>query len=584
MRDSVLGRLLKSTRPYLKFLLLALLCAVASVSLTLYAPILIGRAVDLIVGPGAVDFGAIVPILLTLVATMLSSALFQWLMSLCTNHITYSTVKDLRTQLFSKLEAVPLKYLDRNAHGDLISRMVNDVDQVSDGLIQGFSQLFMGIITILGTLGFMVSIHLPIALVVVCLTPVSLFVASFIARHTASAFRKQSAVRGELGGYIEELIGGMRVAKAFGYEARAQAEFDEINGRLYDAGVKAQFNSSTTNPSTRFINNLVYAAVGLTGALSVLSGQMSIGQLSSFLSYANQYAKPFNEISGVATELQTAIASARRVFALLDEPDEVPDAPGAAVLAGCTGDVALHNVSFSYSSDRPLIEGLSLRAAPGQRIAIVGPTGCGKTTLINLLMRFYDVRGGSITVDGTETRSATRSSLRRLYGMVLQDTWLFSGTVRENIAYGKPDATQTEVETAARAAHAHAFIIRLPQGYDTPVGAGGGGISQGQRQLLCIARAMLTRPPMLILDEATSSIDTRTELLVQRAFDAMMEGRTSFVVAHRLSTIKEADCILVMREGKIVEQGTHEALLTQGGFYADLYNSQFVPSENTSAE
>lgn len=579
MSHSVLGRLLRLVRGQILFLILAFFCAVVSVALTLYAPVLIGSAVDLIVGPDAVDFGGIFSILILLALVVLCSALFQWLMSLCTNRITYSAVKDLRTKVFAKLEAVPLKYVDQNAHGDLISRMVNDIDQVSDGLIQGFSQLFTGIITILGTLGFMVSINLPIALVVVCLTPVSLLVAAYIARRCASSFRQQSAIRGELGGYIEELIGGMKVAKAFCYEERAQEEFDEINGRLYDAGFAAQFASSITNPGTRFVNNMVYAAVGLAGALAVIGGHMSIGQLSSFLSYANQYTRPFNEIFGVATELQSAIASARRVFAVLDEPDETPDAPDAVTLAHCRGEVTLENVAFSYSDRRPLIEGLDLRAAPGQRIAIVGPTGCGKTTLINLLMRFYDVKSGSITVDGTETKAATRSSLRALYGMVLQDTWLFSGTVRENLAYGKPNATMDEIVQAAKAAHAHGFISRLPQGYDTAVGSSGGNLSQGQRQLLCIARVMLTRPPMLILDEATSSIDTRTEIKVQQAFDAMMEGRTSFVVAHRLSTIKEADCILVMQDGKIIEQGCHDQLLKQDGFYANLYNSQFVPTE-----
>ncbi len=576
MNHSVLGRLLQFLRPYLKFLLLALLCAVTSVSLSLYAPILIGRAVDLIVGPGQVDMAGIVAIVSQLGGVVLSSALFQWLMSLCTNHITYSAVKDLRSSVFAKLETVPLQYIDRSAHGDLISRMVADIDLISDGLIQGFTQLFTGVITILGTLGFMLSINLPIALIVVCLTPISLVVTAIITRHTASSFRRQAQLRGELGGYIEEMIGGMKVAKAFAYEDRAQEEFDGINSRLYDAGFAAQFSSSAINPSTRFINNMVYAAVGLAGALTVLSGRMGIGQLSSFLSYANQYTKPFNEISGVAAELQTAMASARRVFAVLDEVSEPPDSPAAQVLSRCEGEVMLHDVAFSYSPDRPLIQGLSLQAAPGQRIAIVGPTGCGKTTLINLLMRFYDVDAGRITVDGADIRSVTRSSLRGLYGMVLQDTWLFSGSVKENIAYGKPDATADEIVEAAKAAHAHAFICRLPQGYDTPIE--GGGLSQGQRQLLCIARVMLTRPPMLILDEATSSIDTRTELKVQQAFDAMMEGRTSFVVAHRLSTIREADRILVMRDGKIIEQGRHEELLSLGGFYASLYHSQFVPT------
>ncbi|MBC8546933.1 ABC transporter ATP-binding protein [Clostridiaceae bacterium NSJ-31] len=578
-QQSVFRRLMRFTRPYRGYLAAALACALASVSLSLYAPVLIGDAIDFIVGPGAVDFRAILRILALLGGVVLAGALFQWLMTLCTNVISYSTVKDLRTAVFQKLEAAPLSYLDRNAHGDLISRVVNDIDQISDGLIQGFSQLFTGVVTILGTLGFMLAINVQIALIVVLITPLSLFVASFIAKHTFDEFRKQSMIRGELGGFIEELIGNQKVVKAFGYEARAQERFDEINARLYRTGVNAQFYSSTTNPSTRFVNGLVYAAVGLFGSLAAISGHISVGQLSTFLNYANQYTKPFNEISGVVTELQTAAASARRVFAVLDEPAESPDAPGALALDRCEGAVRLEDVSFSYNPDRKLIEHLSLKARPGERIAIVGPTGCGKTTIINLLMRFYDIDSGAIYVDGTETRAIARDSLRAQYGMVLQETWLFSGTIRENIAYGKPDATLDEVVAAAKSAHAHSFIKRLPQGYDTPVGEEGGGISQGQRQLLCIARIMLTRPPMLILDEATSSIDTRTELRIQKAFDAMMEGRTSFVVAHRLSTIREADCILVMRDGHIVEQGAHAELLALGGFYAELYNSQFAPSE-----
>ena len=578
-QQSVFRRLMRFTRPYRGYLAAALACALASVSLSLYAPVLIGDAIDFIVGPGAVDFHAILRILALLGGVVLAGALFQWLMTLCTNVISYSTVKDLRTAVFQKLEAAPLSYLDRNAHGDLISRVVNDIDQISDGLIQGFSQLFTGVVTILGTLGFMLAINVQIALIVVLITPLSLFVASFIAKHTFDEFRKQSMIRGELGGFIEELIGNQKVVKAFGYEARAQERFDEINARLYRTGVNAQFYSSTTNPSTRFVNGLVYAAVGLFGSLAAISGHISIGQLSTFLNYANQYTKPFNEISGVVTELQTAAASARRVFAVLDEPAESPDVPGALALERCEGAVRLEDVRFSYDPDRRLIEHLSLQARPGERIAIVGPTGCGKTTIINLLMRFYDIDSGAIYVDEVETRAITRDSLRAQYGMVLQETWLFSGTIRENIAYGKPDATLDEVVAAAKSAHAHSFIKRLPQGYDTTVGEEGGGISQGQRQLLCIARIMLTRPPMLILDEATSSIDTRTELRIQKAFDAMMEGRTSFVVAHRLSTIREADCILVMRDGHIVEQGAHAELLALGGFYAELYNSQFAPSE-----
>lgn len=581
MKSSILLRLLRLMRHKLGLLLLALLCATVSVSLTLYAPILIGRAVDLIVGPMQVNFYSIFSILCMLGGVVFASALFQWLMSLCTNHITYSTVKALRVQLFAKLETAPLHYIDSNAHGDLISRMINDVDQISDGLLQGFSQLFTGVIAVFGTLGFMASIYVPIALVVVCLTPVSLLLAALIARRCAASFKRQSAIRGELGGYIEELIGGMKVAKAFGYETRAQAEFDSINDRLYTAGFTAQFASSITNPGTRFLNNLIYAVVGLTGALAVLSGRMSIGQLSSFLSYCNQFAKPFNEISGVATELQTALASARRVFAVLDEPEETPDPGDARRLTHCQGAVSFEGVAFSYSS-RPLIRNFCFHAAPGQRIAIVGPTGCGKTTLINLLMRFYDTTAGRITLDGTDVCVMSRDSLRAQYGMVLQDTWLFSGTIRENIAYGKPDASLEAVMQAAKDAHAHAFICQLPQGYDTPVGSGGGALSQGQRQLLCIARVMLTRPPMLLLDEATSSIDTRTERMVQQAFDAIMQGRTTFVVAHRLSTIQEADCILVMRDGIIAERGTHSELLELDGFYAHLYKSQFAPTQERS--
>ncbi|WP_312645032.1 ABC transporter ATP-binding protein [Hydrogenoanaerobacterium sp.] len=581
MKQNAIVRILQFTKPYTKYLAAALISAVISVSLTLYAPVLIGGAIDKIVDAGMVDFAGILRILVIFAVVVLVSALFQWLMTLCTNVITYSTVKDLRKAVFAKLEQVPLSYIDRNAHGDLISRMVNDIDQISDGLIQGFSQLFTGIVTIVGTLGFMLSINVKITLVVVLLTPVSLFVASFIAKHTFDEFRKQSMIRGELGGYIEEMIGNQKVVKAFGYEQRSQESFEEINARLYATGVNAQFYSSTTNPSTRFVNGLVYAAVGLSGALAAIGGRLSVGQLSCFLTYANQYTKPFNEISGVVTELQTATASARRVFAMLDEPVETPDAPDALVMTHCDGNVHLDDVSFSYSPDRKLIEHLSLDAKSGQRIAIVGPTGCGKTTIINLLMRFYDINSGSIKVDGVETRAITRGSLRAMYGMVLQETWMFSGTIRDNIAYGKPDAMLDEVIAAAKSAHAHGFIKRLPQGYDTMISEGGGNLSQGQKQLLCIARIMLTKPPMLILDEATSSIDTRTEVRIQKAFTDMMEGRTSFIVAHRLSTIREADCILVMRDGHIVEQGTHDKLLQNGGFYATLYNSQFVPSEES---
>ncbi len=576
MNPSLSRRLLRLARPHLPLLLPAALCSLSAVALNLYGPVLIGRAVDLIVGPGQVDFPGVASLLARLGAVALAGALFQWLASLSVNQIACSVVKDLRSAVFAKVDTLPLSTLDRSPHGDLISRVAGDIDLISDGLIQGLSQLFTGTITILGTLGFMVSIYLPIALVVVVLTPLSLAMAAVVARYASSSFRQQAILRGELGGYVEELVSGMKVAKAFGYEERAQAGFDEINGRLYDAGFSAQFSSSITNPGTRFINNMIYAAVGLTGALAVLGGHMGIGQLSSFLSYANQYTKPFNEISGVAAELQTAVASARRVFALLDEPSAPPDAPGAKTLSHCAGAVTLRGLTFSYTPDRPLLRNVNLSAKPGERIAIVGPTGCGKTTLINLLMRFYDADSGSITVDGHPIDTLTRDGLRSLFGMVLQDTWLFSGTVGENIAYGRPDASQAEIEAAAKASYAHDFISRLPQGYNTPVG---NGLSQGQRQLLCIARVMLTRPPMLILDEATSSIDTYTEQQVQKAFQAMMEGRTSFVVAHRLSTIREADCILVMQDGEIVEQGSHEKLLALDGFYAQLYHSQFAPTE-----
>ena len=559
MRKQILKRVLGFSRPYIGYLVLALISAVLSVGMTLYAPILIGRGIDQIIGPGNVDFKAILSDIAWLAGTVAVGALFQWLLAQCTNILAYRTVRDLRVSVFDKLERVPLKYIDSNAHGDLISRVVNDIDQVSDGLLQGFTQLFTGVVTILGTLGFMLSV--------------------FIAKRSYQKFREQSETRGELSGYAEELVGGQRIVKAFGYEQRAQETFEEINARLYDCGVKAQFYSSLTNPCTRFVNAMVYAAVGVCGAIAALRGGLTIGQLSAFLQYANQYTKPFNEISGVVTELQTAIACAGRVFEVLDSPDETPDPADAVVMAESKGQVNLHDVSFSYHPGKRFIEALNLYANPGQRIAIVGPTGCGKTTIINLLMRFYDVDAGEILVDDVDIRHITRASLRGQFGMVLQDTWLFAGTVRENIAYGRPDATQEQVAAAAKAAHAHSFIKRLAQGYDTVLAEDGGNLSQGQRQLLSIARVMLTDPPMLILDEATSSIDTRTEIYVQRAFTRMMEGRTCFIVAHRLSTIREADCILVMRDGKIIEQGTHESLLRKEGYYAQLYNSQFARSE-----
>ncbi len=576
-KDGTLKRLLSFTKPYRGYLAGALFSAVASVSLTLLAPVISGNAIDYIIGPGQVDFKNVFSLLIWLAATVAGVAVFQWLMTLCTNTVTYRTVRDLRKAVFEKLEDVPLSYIDSHPHGDLISRVANDIDQISDGLLQGFSQLFTGIITIVGTLGFMLYVDIPIALVVVILTPLSFFVASFIAKGTYNMFREQSATKGELSGYIDEMIGNQKVVKAFSFEERAQEEFEEINQRLYKCGVKAQFYSALTNPCTRFVNSVVYAAVGIVGALSIISGRLTVGQLSCFLTYANQYTKPFNEISGVITEFQAALACARRVFAVLDEPEEAEESP--KVLEHCKGSVQLQDVSFSYSETKPLIENLNLHAQPGQRIAIVGPTGCGKTTIINLLMRFYDPKQGEILVDGTDIRDVTRASLRGMYGMVLQDTWLFAGTVRDNIAYGKPAAPLEEIVAAAKAAHADSFIRRLPQGYDTVLAEDGGNLSQGQKQLMCIARIMLTDPPMLILDEATSSIDTRTEIRVQRAFEKMMAGRTSFIVAHRLSTIKNADSILVMRDGHIVEQGKHEQLLAKGGFYAELYNSQFVPSD-----
>ena len=578
MKKGVLARMLTYTRPYGIYLVFALVFAVLQVLLTLYAPVLSGRAVDFIVGPGNVDFPAIGEILIQFAVVILLSAGFQWLMALCTNIVTGNTVRDIREAAFGKLETIPLSYIDGAARGDLMSRVVTDVDMISDGLLQGFSQLFTGVVTVFGTIGFMLSLSPAIAAVVVVLTPVSLFVSSFIARGVSRSFREQSTIRGRLGGFVEEMLGSQSVVKAFGYEQRAQARFDEVNEHLNKVGLRAQFFSAMVNPCTRFVNGLVYAAVGIFGALRVIAGGLSVGGLSAFLVYANQYTKPFNEISGVIAELQSAIAGARRVFELLDVEPEPPDAPDAVALESCAGRVELDDVSFSYRRDEKLIEHMSFAVEPGQRIAIVGPTGCGKTTLINLLMRFYDVDGGEIRVDGTPIRRLQRKSLRIHYGMVLQDSWLFSGSIRDNIAYGREDATMDEIVAAAKAAYAHGFIKRLPQGYDTLIGESDGNISQGQKQLLCIARVMLTRPPMLILDEATSSIDTRTEVRVQKAFAAMMEGRTSFVVAHRLSTIRSADCILVMRDGRIIERGTHEQLMAADGFYRQLYNSQFDTS------
>ena len=578
-RTDLLKRILTFTKPYWLYLAGAVVSALLSVSMVLYAPILIGKGIDQIVAPGKVAFDQLLPILGELIAVALLGALFQWLMTLCTNMVTYKTVRDLRVCVFNKLEEIPLSKIDSRSHGDIISRIINDIDSISDGLLQGFSQLFTGIITIVITLGYMLAINFQVGLVVVVITPLSLFVASFIAKHSFSMFRRQSAIKGQLSGCIEELVGNQKVVKAFCYEERAQKEFDRINHELYDAGVKAQFYSSLTNPCTRFVNSVVYAAVALVGALSCIGGGFTVGALSSFLTYANQYTKPFNEISGVVTELQTALASAKRVFAVMDEPAETPDDPDAAHPSHAEGRVEIDHVSFSYHKEHPLIQDFNLKVQPGQRIALVGPTGCGKTTMINLLMRFYDTDEGEIRVDGVSSQKIARDALRSLYGMVLQDTWMFKGSVRDNIAYGKPDATDEEVVAAAKAAFAHSFIMRLPQGYDTILSEDGGNISQGQKQLLCIARAMLTKPSILILDEATSSIDTRTEVKIQKAFAEMMKGHTSFVVAHRLSTIREADCILVMRDGKVIEQGTHTELLQKNGFYHELYYSQFVRTE-----
>ena len=573
-RKATLNRVLHKIRPYSAFVVCSLLVAAVSVAAQLYIPILCGDAIDKMLGKGNVDLAGVLRIAVSILVVAAVAALAQWLLSVCNNRITFSVSRDLRNEALRKIQTLPLSYLDSHPSGDIVSRMVADVDTFADGLLMGFTQLFSGILTILGTLLFMLRENVPITLVVVCITPLSLVVAGFLAKRSYGYFQSQSTVRGKQTALVNEMIEGQKVAQAFGHEAESLAAFDEVNGQLQDVSLKAIFFSSLTNPATRFVNNIVYAGVGLVGALYAVRGGITIGQLSVFLSYANQYTKPFNEISGVVTELQNALACAARVFELLDAEDQVPEAEKAAALQP-DGHVQLQDVSFRYLPDRPLIEGLSLDVQPGQRIAIVGPTGCGKTTLINLLMRFYDVNSGSIKVSGTDIRDVTRASLRGSYGMVLQDTWLRAGTVRENIAYGKPDATMDEVIAAAKAAHAHSFIRRLPDGYDTVIAEDGGNISQGQKQLLCIARVMLCLPPMLILDEATSSIDTRTEVRIQKAFARMMQGRTSFIVAHRLSTIREADVILVMKDGHIVEQGNHDQLLAQGGFYAKLYNSQF---------
>ena len=573
-RKATLNRVLHKIRPYSAFVVCSLLVAAVSVAAQLYIPILCGDAIDKMLSKGNVDLAGVLRIAVSILVVAAVAALAQWLLSVCNNRITFSVSRDLRNEALRKIQTLPLSYLDSHPSGDIVSRMVADVDTFADGLLMGFTQLFSGILTIFGTLLFMLRENVPITLVVVCITPLSLVVAGFLAKRSYGYFQSQSTVRGKQTALVNEMIEGQKVVQAFGHEAESLAAFDEVNGQLQDVSLKAIFFSSLTNPATRFVNNIVYAGVGLVGALYAVRGGITIGQLSVFLSYANQYTKPFNEISGVVTELQNALACAARVFELLDAEDQVPEAENAAALQP-DGHVQLQDVSFRYLPDRPLIEGLSLDVQPGQRIAIVGPTGCGKTTLINLLMRFYDVNGGSIKVSGTDIRDVTRASLRGSYGMVLQDTWLRAGTVRENIAYGKPDATMDEVIAAAKAAHAHSFIRRLPDGYDTVIAEDGGNISQGQKQLLCIARVMLCLPPMLILDEATSSIDTRTEVRIQKAFARMMQGRTSFIVAHRLSTIREADVILVMKDGHIVEQGNHDQLLAQGGFYAKLYNSQF---------
>ncbi len=573
-RKATLNRVLHKIRPYSAFVVCSLLVAAVSVAAQLYIPILCGDAIDKMLGKGNVDLAGVLRIAVGILVVAAVAALAQWLLSVCNNRITFSVSRDLRNEALRKIQTLPLSYLDSHPSGDIVSRMVADVDTFADGLLMGFTQLFSGILTIFGTLLFMLRENVPITLVVVCITPLSLVVAGFLAKRSYGYFQSQSTVRGKQTALVNEMIEGQKVVQAFGHEAESLAAFDEVNGQLQDVSLKAIFFSSLTNPATRFVNNIVYAGVGLVGALYAVRGGITIGQLSVFLSYANQYTKPFNEISGVVTELQNALACAARVFELLDAEDQVPEAENAAALQP-DGHVQLQDVSFRYLPDRPLIEGLSLDVQPGQRIAIVGPTGCGKTTLINLLMRFYDVNSGSIKVSGTDIRDVTRASLRGSYGMVLQDTWLRAGTVRENIAYGKPDATMDEVIAAAKAAHAHSFIRRLPEGYDTVIAEDGGNISQGQKQLLCIARVMLCLPPMLILDEATSSIDTRTEVRIQKAFARMMQGRTSFIVAHRLSTIREADVILVMKDGHIVEQGNHDQLLAQGGFYAKLYNSQF---------
>ncbi|MCI6616024.1 ABC transporter ATP-binding protein [Ruminococcus sp.] len=573
---SVVSKILKKIKPYYGYLLLALLSAVISVSLTLYIPVLTGQAVDNIIDAGNVNFENILQILIYIAVGIVGVTVFQWIMNYFTNIISYKTVRDLRREIFDKFNSVPLSYIDSHPHGDLISRVINDVDAVGDGLTQMFLQLFSGIVTIVGTLIFMLMIDWRIALAVVILTPLSLFVAAFIGKLSHKRFSEQQLLQGEISSYVEEHVGNQRIIKAFSYENRAIADFDKLNTKLYDVGFKAQFAGALANPSTRFVNAMVYAAVGIFGALTAISGSLSVGQLSCFLTYANQYTKPFNEVTGVLTQLQTGIAAAGRVFEVLEAENEVPDSPESPNINECKGNVKIENVSFSYTKEKPLIKNFSLDVKSGSKVAIVGPTGCGKTTFINLLMRFYETDSGKISIDGVDIKSLSRDNLRRQFGMVLQESWLFCGTIMENLRYGNENATDEEIISAAKSAYAHSFIRRMPDGYNTVISEGGGNLSQGQKQLLCIARAMLTNPAILILDEATSSIDTLTEIRVQKAFAKMMKGKTSFVVAHRLSTIKESDVILVMKDGNIIEQGNHEELLKKGGFYSTLYNSQFA--------
>ena len=580
------GKTLKKVFRYLGryriFAVFSILLAAVSVALTLYVPKLTGHAVDYIIGPGHVDIPGAVQVMIRIGVCTLVTALAQWLMNVCNNKMTYQVVRDIRNEAFQKIEILPLKYIDGHPYGEVVSRVIADVDQFADGLLMGFTQLFTGVATIAGTFGFMLSVNVSITFVVVLITPVSFFVANFIAKRTFTMFRRQSEIRGEQTGLIDEMIGNQKVVQAFGRGKKVTEEFDKVNEKLGKAYIRATFFSSITNPATRFVNSLVYTGVGITGAFAVVNGSLTVGQLSSFLSYANQYTKPFNEISGVVTEFQNAVACAQRIFDLIEEEPQVPEPGDVVELKDIKGHVQMQNVAFSYVPEQELIRDFNLDVMPGQRIAIVGPTGCGKTTLINLLMRFYDVNEGSISLEGTDIREMTRKSLRTGYGMVLQETWLKTGTIRDNITMGKPDATDEEVIAAAKASHIHSFIKRLPKGYDTWITEDGGGLSQGQKQLLCIARVMLCRPPMLILDEATSSIDTRTELKIQATFGKLMEGRTTFIVAHRLSTIREADIILVMKDGRIIEQGDHNSLLAKGGFYKHLYESQWAGKEKAS--